>query len=75
MTKRYTHSFDTCINGQFDSEVEDFDEAFNEWISQLPDNDARRTALLNGSDSTKELIRGVSHARTDDNLTGAAIYS
>jgi hypothetical protein len=75
MTKRYTHSFDTRIAINFESDIEDFDEAFDEWISQFPDSAAQRAALLNGDDSTKELIRGVSHARTDDNLTGEATYS
>jgi hypothetical protein len=68
MTKRYTHSFDTRIAINFDSDIEDFDEAFDEWISQFPDSAAKRAALLNGDESTKTLMEGVIHNQTDDNL-------
>jgi hypothetical protein len=68
MAKRYTHSFDTRIAINFESDIEDFDEAFDEWISQFPDAAARRKALLNGDESTKDLMKGIVHNQTDDNL-------
>ncbi|MEB3320130.1 MAG: hypothetical protein VKI63_04235 [Cyanobium sp.] len=62
---RYQHSFDTHICINFESEIENFDEAFDAWISSFPDSAARRAALLNSDESTKTLIRGVSWKQTD----------
>jgi hypothetical protein len=70
MTKRYTHSFDTRVAINFESDIEDFDEAFDEWITQFPDSAAKRAALLNGDESTKNLLKGIIHNQTDDSLTG-----
>lgn len=68
MTKRYTHSFDTRIAINFESDIEDFDEAFNAWASSFPDSASARAALLNGDESTKTLMEGIVHNQTDDNL-------
>jgi hypothetical protein len=67
---RYTHSFDTRICVKFDSDIEDFDEAFDAWIDQFPDSASKRAALLKGSESTRDLMRGIIHNQTDDNEKG-----
>lgn len=66
MTKRYTHSFDTRIAINFDSDIEDFDEAFDAWIGTFPDSAAKRAALLNGDESTKTLMQGIIWNQTDE---------
>jgi hypothetical protein len=71
MSKRYTHYFDTRIEIQFDSDIEDFDEAFDEWMAQFFDSAARRKALLDGGESTKDLMRGIIHSDTIDTLDDA----
>ena len=63
---RYTHSFDTRIAVSFESDIDDFDEAFDTWMVQFPDSAARRAALLNGDESTNTLIEGVIHNYTED---------
>lgn len=63
---RYRHSFDTRIAIIFESDIEDFDEAFDAWISQFSDSAAQRAALLNGGESTKDLMKGVIHNWSED---------
>ena len=62
---RYCHSFDTRICISFESEIEDFEEAFDTWIDSFPDSAAKRAALLNSDESAKTLMQGVSWNNTD----------
>jgi hypothetical protein len=63
---RYTHSFDTRIAVSFESDIEDFDAAFDTWIDSFSDAAAKRAALLNGDESTWDLMKGVIHNWTED---------
>lgn len=65
---RYTHYFDTRVAIQFDSDIEDFSEAFDAWMESLPDAAARRNALLDCQESVSTLMEGVIHSQTDDNF-------
>lgn len=62
---RYQHSFDTRICICFESDIEDFDEAFDTWIDSFADLAAKRAALLNSDESIKTLIQGVVWNNTD----------
>lgn len=62
---RYRHSFDTRICICFESDIEDFDEAFDTWITTFPDSATKRAALLDSDESTKTLMQGVAWNQTD----------
>ena len=62
---RYQHSFDTRICTCFESDIADFEEAFDDWIDSFADSAAKRAALLNSDESTKTLIQGVVWNNTD----------
>jgi len=68
MDPRYTHYFDTRIAIHFESDIEDFDEAFNAWMDSLPGTSARRRALTEGDESVTTLREGVIWSETVDSL-------
>lgn len=65
---RYTHYFDVRISNSFESDIEDFDDAFDEFIDGFKDVDAKRKRLLHTDESTSSLMKGIVYNGTDDNL-------
>lgn len=65
---RYTHHFDVHLSNSFESNIEDFDEAFDEFIDGLGDVEAKRKRLLHTDESTKSLMKGIVYNQTDNNL-------
>lgn len=63
---RYTHYFDVRIAQSIESDIEDFEEAFDEWCKQFATTSELRQALLTSDESTKSLIQGLDHSDTDD---------
>jgi LPS O-antigen subunit length determinant protein (WzzB/FepE family) len=61
---KFTHAFDVSIANAFESDKEDFGEAFNEWIKSFDSTHSLRKALLNSDESTKSIIQGVQHSET-----------
>lgn len=62
---KFTHSFDVRICKQFESGIEDFDEAFNAWADGFADRSALRKELLTTDEGTKSILQGVIHNQTD----------
>lgn len=62
---RFTHSFDVRISKQFESDVEDFDEAFDAWAESFADRSALRKELLTTDEGTKSILQGIIHNQTD----------
>jgi len=62
---KYTHSFDVRIAQQFDSDIEDFDDAFDEWAESFKDSLSFRQALLATDESTKSICQGIIWSDTD----------
>ncbi len=56
---KYTHYFDVRLAQQFESDVEDFDAAFDEWAKCFKDSLKFRQALLNSDESTKNICQGI----------------
>ena len=56
---RYTHYFDVVISNDFQSNFEDFDQAFAAWSQKFTDNSALRMRLLNTNSSLKEIARSI----------------
>jgi hypothetical protein len=68
MTKpRYTHYFDVRLAISFDSDIEDFDDAFDAWLESFPTTESRRKALLSSDESTESLIQGIVYSDTHAN--------
>jgi len=63
---RYTHYFNVCISNSFESDIEDFDDAFDEFIDGFEDIDAKRRELLHTDESTTSLMKGIIYNQTDD---------
>jgi len=63
---RYTHYFNVCISNSFESDIEDFDDAFDEFIDGFEDIDAKRRELLHTDESTTSLMKGIIYSQTDD---------
>lgn len=61
----YTHYFDVRIAQSFESGIEDFDEAFDEWCKQFATTSELRSALLTSDESTKSILQGIDHSDTD----------
>lgn len=62
----FHHSFELCIsNVGFESEIEDFDEAFDAWVYSFPTLDSLRKALLTTNESTKSLLDATIHSGTE----------
>lgn len=62
---KFLHSFDVRISKQFESDIEDFDEAFNAWASSFADRSALRKNLLTTDEGTKSILQGIVHNQTD----------
>jgi len=64
MSKRYTHYFDVRLANSFQSDIEDFDEAFDAWCDSFPDKLSLREKLLVSDESTMSILKGVLHSDT-----------
>lgn len=64
MSKKYTHYFDVRLSNSFESDTEDFYEAFDAWCAFFQDISALRTALLCSYEGTKSLLQGVIYGDT-----------
>lgn len=73
MSKRYTHYFDMRLANSFESDVEDFDEAFDAWCNSFPDRPSLRIALLTSDEGTKSILQGVLHSETCENQNTSAL--
>jgi len=62
---KYTHSFDVRLAQQFESDIPDFDDAFDKWAEGFKDSLTFRQALLNSDESTKSLCQGIIWSDTD----------
>lgn len=67
MTKRYTHYFDIRLANSFESDIEDFDEAFDAWCNSFPDRPSLRKRLLSSDEETKSILKGLLHSDTCEN--------
>lgn len=61
---KYTHYFDVRLARQFDSDIEDFDEAFVKWTENFKDSLSLRRALLACDESTRSLCKGIIWSET-----------
>jgi len=61
---KYTHYFDVRLAQQFDSDISDFDEAFEEWAKGFKDSLSFRKALVESDESTKTLCEGIIWSET-----------
>ena len=64
MSKKYTHYFDVRLANSFESDTEDFDEAFDTWCASFQDISALRTALLCSDENTRSILEGVIYSVT-----------
>ena len=64
MSKKYTHYFDVRLANSFESDNEDFDEAFDAWCASFQDISALRTALLCSDENTRSILEGVIYSVT-----------
>lgn len=64
---RYTHHFDISITNNFDSDIEDFEEALEAWLGQFTSTEETRTSLLFTDESTKSIIKCITHNDTVKN--------
>lgn len=67
MSKRYTHCFDVRLANSFESDVQDFDEAFEAWCESFPDRPSLRSRLLASDEDAKTILQGVIHNDTFEN--------
>ena len=63
---RFTHYFDVRCENHFDSDIEDFYEAFDAWAKSFSDRQAFRRELLSCDEGTKSLAQGVIWSDTID---------
>lgn len=64
-SKKYTHFFDVRLANSFESDTEDFDEAFGDWCASFQDTPALRKALLCSDECTVSILEGVIYSDTD----------
>lgn len=64
---KFTHYFDVRLANNFDSDLGDFEEAFDEWVNSFDDLESVRRALLTSDESTKSIMQGVQHNETSEN--------
>ena len=64
----YTHSFDVRIAQQFESDIEDFEDAFEKWAESFKNSLSFRQALLDTNESTKSICQGIVWSDTDPDL-------
>jgi hypothetical protein len=60
---KYTHIFGVELVRRFDSDIENFDEAFDQWVESFKDSLSLRRALL-GRESTRSLLKGLIWSET-----------
>tara|TARA_R100000734_G_C3312832_1_gene103982 strand:+ start:1098 stop:1298 length:201 start_codon:yes stop_codon:yes gene_type:complete len=65
---KYTHYFDVRVSQQFESDIEDFDIAFDKWANEFKDSFLFRKALLATDESTKSLCQGIIYSDTNEEL-------
>ena len=63
---KYTHCFDVRIANHFQSDIEDFDAAFNVWADQFPDSLELRNRLLSSDEGIKSILQGIVFSETLD---------
>ena len=63
---RYTHCFDVCLANHFQSDIEDFDAAFNSWAAQFSDSWELRKRLLSSDEGIKSILQGIAFSETID---------
>lgn len=63
---KYTHYFDVRLSQQFESDIEDFDAAFERWVNEFKDSLLFRKALLSTDESTKSLRQGIIYSDTTE---------
>jgi hypothetical protein len=64
MSKRYTHYFDVRLAKAIQSDVEDFDEAFDAWCDSFPDRPSLRKELMASDEGTMTILKGVIYSDT-----------
>jgi hypothetical protein len=62
----YTHYFDARLSNQFDSDIEDFDEALQAFIKSFPDKASLRKFLTSSGDgdTTDAIVQSIIHSDT-----------
>ena len=68
---KFTHYFDVRLANNFESDIEDFDEAFDAWASGFASRPELRAALLNSDEDTKSLLKGIVYSDTCENSAPA----
>lgn len=63
---KYTHYFDVRVANHFQSDIEDFDAAFNVWAEQFTDSHELRKHLLSSDEDTKSILQGIVYLETTD---------
>lgn len=63
---KFTHYFDIRLANSFESEEEDFDDAFDEWVETFSSPQALRQQLLSSDESIKTIIEGVMWSETEE---------
>ncbi len=63
---KYTHHFDVRVANHFQSDIEDFDAAFNAWAVQFPDSHELRKRLLSTDEGIKSILQGIVYFETND---------
>lgn len=62
----FHHYFELCLsNVGFQSDTENFEEAFDAWVASFPDTESLRKALLTSNESTSSLLGATIHSGTD----------
>lgn len=68
MSKRYTHYFDVRLANSFESDIEDFEDAFDHWCAtQFQTSLDLRKALLDSNEGIKSILEGILHSDTCEN--------
>lgn len=72
---RYTHYFDVRVAQRFESDIEDFDEALDQWLRSFDTTTKLRNALLTSDEDTKSLTQGIIHSDTCVNGDPEGIFT
>ena len=64
---KFTHAFDVRVANSFESDCEDFEEAFNKWAKSFDNDVLLRKALLTSDESTNSILQGIQHSETYTN--------
>lgn len=65
--KKYTHDFDILIPTSFQSDLEDFDQALNEWLRSFSSNDEAKNALIHAEEDLQQVIDRIEVIGSYDN--------